>query len=170
MNKTKKGFLTAGSIIAIVAACFGILVSILLFSFGVGLKEKHIVEIYKMDESAEYHENADGSYYIIDIDEETGEETILKESEIEIIVKIAKGFLIFASFVEVGLDIAIMIIAIKLLKATNKKEEKKGLTIALLVLSALTGEILTLAFMIVALCLKNKQKPVISDYQQITIE
>lgn len=164
MNKTKKGFLTAGSIIAIVAACFGILVSILLFSFGVGLKEKHVVEIYTMDETSEYHENADGSYYIIEIDEETGEATILKESEIEIIVKIVKGCLIFASFVEVGLDIAMMIIAIKLLKATNKNEEKKGKTIALLVLSALTGEVLTLAFMIVALCLKNKQKPETTAY------
>ena len=164
MNKTKKGFLTAGSIIAIVAACFGILVSILLFSFGIGLKEKHVVEIYTMDETSEYHENADGSYYIIEIDEETGEATILKESEIEIIVKIVKGLLIVAACLEIGFGVAMMIVAIQLLKATNKNEEKKGKTIALLVLSALTGEVLTLAFMIVALCLKNKQKPATTAY------
>ena len=164
MNKTKKGFLTAGSIIAIISAILGILVSILLFSFGAGLKEKHIIEIYKMDEACEYHENADGSYYIIDIDEETGAETILKESEIELVVKIVKGFLIVAACLEIGFGVAMMIVAIQLLKATNKNEEKKGKTIALLVLSALTGEVLTLAFMIVALCLKNKQKPETTAY------
>lgn len=170
MTNTKKGFLTAGSIIAIVFAGVGLLMSILLFSLGANITEKQMVKMYTMDETVQYIENEeDGSYVLKFFDEETGEEIeTMTEEEIEIIAKVVKGLLIFAACTEIALDVAILPIAILLLKSTNKKEEKKGLTIALLVMSVLSGDIVTLAFMIVALCLKNKQSE--PAYQQITIE
>ena len=156
MTTTKKGFLKAGTIIGIISACLGMIFSIFLLVVGTKLQEKHIVEIYKLDTDCQYFENEDGSYYFKDIDLELGEEEIIDEKDIEISTKIIKNMLIVASCADFVLSFILLILSSKLLSKTKNDVYSKNLTISMIVLSAITGEIIVMALMIVALCLKNK--------------
>jgi len=174
MTSTKKGFLKAGGILAIIAS-----VSIALFGmsfFGISnmLNEKLILETYKTESGYAYFEDADGNYYIEYYEDEedilTGEKMRVTEDEIELAVQFGKAILTVLAIFILGLAIAQFIISILVLNKMSKDKSSKGLIIALLVLSIITGSMLTSAFMIVALCLKDKKQPTLENISEIAAE
>lgn len=157
MNKTKKGFLSAASIITIVASGLAILMSIILFLAGSMCSEKTIVESYKASDEYVYHEEADGSYYFVEIDEDTLKEIRISEDEIELIAKVSSALLYVGAVLVLGFAVAKLILAIKILMNNNRNKFGMGTTISLLVLSVLSASIVESAFLIVTLCLKDKK-------------
>ena len=71
------------------------------------------------------------------------------------IVKIARIVYVVMGLFVLGLGISGLVLSIKVLKQANANSNKKGCIIALLVISILSGNLVTAAFMITALCLRN---------------
>ena len=89
MNKTKKGLLTASSIITIIISCFAILLAVIMF-FVVGeFDEKAIKKEFLQDKTLTYYEEVDGQYYFQGITDD-GEEITIYEKDIETIAKFMK--------------------------------------------------------------------------------
>lgn len=172
MNKTKKGFLSAASILTIVASAFGILGGIILMFVGSICDDDLLKDIYKDDPEYIYCENVDGSYYFTYLDDE-GVEAIIYPEDIEIIAKIASGILNAIGFIALGLSVAKLVLAIRILVVKKRDLFPKGTVIALMVLSILDSSMLEAVFLIVTLCLKDEQpKEEINNPQQdvVTID
>ncbi len=157
MNKSRKGFLTTASIITIVASSFAMLFGFAFFFLGSMVSEDIMKESYLQDEECVYYENADGSYYFIELDED-GEETITTQSDIKFLANIVSGIINFAGLILLGFGVAKLVLAIRVLLLNNKNKYSKGCTIALLVLSVLNTNILEAVFLIVALTSVDKQQ------------
>ncbi len=153
MNSTKKGYIKAATIIIIVTSVISLLLSIFCLSASAMIDEAVLKESYINDSTYTYYENADGSYFFTYIEE--GTIVTIKESEIEFGAKFARGVMIAGGLFILGYSIVKMTLAILVLKSANKNKFKKGMTIALVVLSALNTQILELVFLILALCTKD---------------
>ena len=148
MNKRKKGFLTAASIITIVASGLAILLSLLLFLSSSMFNEKMVKDVLRDSQEFTYYEEVDGSYYFIEIDEET-----MQEIRISSVLNVS-------AFVVLGVAVAKLILAIVILINNNREKFSAGTTIGLLVLSVLTMSMIETAFLIVSLCLKTRKQNV----------
>ena len=158
MNPTKRSFLKAGAIIAIISAVFMLFTGI-GFATSVSLiNEELILDTITYETDYQKFKNADGSYYIEYFeDEDDLRPQTLTQKDIQDIVKIAKVALIVIAGVIVAVSIVQFIFGSKILKNLKKDISKKSHIITLLVFSILTETILTTAFMIVALCIKDKK-------------
>lgn len=156
MNKTKKGLLTASSILTIVSASFAIIISILLMFVGSVFTKDLMKDVYRDDPAYTYYEEADGSYYFTYLDEENIEVTITQE-EIATIASVASSMLKFFGVGYLLFSVARMILAIRILVVNSKNKYSKGCVIALLVLSIINISTLETIFLIVAMCLKDNQ-------------
>ena len=153
MNKTKKGLLTARSIITIVASAFAIIGSIALFLIGGMFTEGVLKESYRADPEYTYYEEADGDYYFTTIEE--GEEVIIYDDEIEMLAEVVSAVFVIAGMITLGISIAKLVLAIRILIMNNREKYAKASVIALLVLSVLNTNILEAVLLIVAMCQKD---------------
>ena len=167
MTKTRKGFLKAGAIIGIISAILGMLFSFLMFAVGKSITEEKVVEWLKTSEEFTYVEE-NNSYYFIGTDE-NGTTVTLDEEATELTTKVIKYALMISAGIDFAVSIPFLILSIKLLSKTNKGVYSKRLTVSTLVLSAIFGELIVLAFMIIAMCSKNKNTG-LENYEQITIQ
>lgn len=171
MSTNKKGFIKAGSVLAIVSGAFIIMFSFILLLAGFAIDEQFVIDTYKTEPGYQYVEEADGGYHIEYNDVEDGillVETVT-DDEIQLIVTVSKVMLFTITAFCFGLSVAEIVIASIMLNKLKKNESKKSLIITMLVLSVLVGGILTTAFMIVALCLKDK-KPTLENINEIATE
>lgn len=159
MNKIRKGFLTAGSIISIVSASFSILLAIIMFFMGSFFTPEIIKTSYQSDPAYTYYEDADGSYYFTYIEEETNLEVIIYDEEIDTISKVLNAMFDVIGIVVLGFAIAKLVLAIRILILNNKDQYSKGCVIALLVLSIINANVLETVFLIVAMCENKLPKP-----------
>lgn len=160
MANTKKGFLKAGGILSIITATMAIIVGLFAFSFcNYYLNRDLFIAIYESDPTTyEKVENSDGSIEFRYVDETTGDTVVITEGEIDLAVSAIKSVVRVGVVILIGISIAKMAVAICLMINTFKDKNSMGLTIALLIMSCVTVCFLTVAFMIVALCLKDSPK------------
>ena len=155
MNKTKKGFLNAVSIITIIASAFGILYGLVFMFVGSNLlTEDLIVDVFKDDQEYTYVEYEDGSYCFEYM--EDGVKGEITEKQIEFVISLFASILNIAGLTVLGISIAKLVLAIRILNKTSKDQYSKGNTIALLVLSVLGCNLLETIFLIIAMCSKDK--------------
>lgn len=167
MSNVKKGFLKAGSIIGVIASTFLIIFGIVFFSATSLISEQDIVDSYSSEPGYNYYPETDGSYTIEYL--EDGEVYTITSEEIKMMTNVVKAVLIVLGFCCLGYAVALLVMSILVLKNANRDLAKKGQIITLLVLSALMGSVLPMAFMIVALCIKDK-KPTLENINEFTIE
>ena len=167
MNKRKKSFLMVASILTIVGCGFAILLSLLMFLGGSIADEQMIKETLVESGEYIYHEETDGSYYLIEIDDDTLEEVRITEEEVELIATITSAILYIGGFFSLAFAIVRLILAIKTLINNNRQKYSLGLTITSLVFAVLTAGTLEAVFWLVSLCIKNKPE---EQFEQITIE
>lgn len=146
MNKTRKSFLLAGSIVSFVEVGVLILVAFILFGVSSMVTTEMVNEILATDPTI-------------------GE---LTEEQVQAMVELLKFMYNAIAIYVLALSIATIPVAVKVLK--NAENNKKGAIIALLVLSIFTANIVTFAFMIVALCLKNKPVEIVENQETVTVE
>lgn len=137
MNKTRKAFMLTGAILSIVEAGVLILVGLILFGASNMVTTGMVSEIIASDPTI-------------------GE---VAEEQLQAMVQLIQMMFNVMAFYVVALAVATIPVAVKVMKNTGNN--KKGAIIALLVLSIFTANIITFAFMIVALCLKNKPVEVV---------
>lgn len=167
MTATKRGFLRAGGVLALVASVFLALMGFVLVGATATIDEDFIIDTYKTEDGFAYVEEAEGGYHIEYFeDDDDLLPTIVKDDEIQLIAKLSKVVLAVMSVFIIGLAVAQFIFAILILSKLSKEKSSKKQIITLLVLSILTGSMLTAAFMIVALCLKDK-KPTLQNINEI---
>jgi len=137
MTSKKSGFLYAGTIVNIVLASLVFLFSVLILAtFTEFIPEA-------MDA----------------INRDALEEGIVyTKEELDLIEKVTKGLIYVIFTAQSLIAIGNIAIAILLLGKTARKVYSKSLTITMLILSVLLGNYLTLAFMIVVLCLKSPRQ------------
>ena len=171
MTKTKKVFLKAGSILAIVSSIFMALLGFIFIPSAALISEDFIIDTYTTEIGYTKYIAEDGSYYIEYYEDEEdyalGIKQKVTEEDIELIATVSKTLLIVAAVLCIGFGIAEFVIGLLLLIKTNKDKTSKPLIITLLVFSVLTGSMLILAFMIVALCLKDKPKVTLENVNEI---
>lgn len=168
MSATKKGFLKAGAILGIVFSSIMALFGIIMFSSMDIVTEDMVKNSYSIEQNYTLYEDVDGSYTIEYTDEE-GQTIVVSQEEVQLVVKVSKIVLLVIGLIIVGYSVAVMAVSILILKKVNKEVNPKGLTITLLVLSALMSSVLIVSFMIVALCLKDK-KPTLENIDEFIIE
>lgn len=139
MNKTRKTFMLTGAILSIVEAGVLILVGLILFGASNMVTTGMVSEIIASDPTI-------------------GE---VAEEELQAMVQLIQMMFNVMAFYVVALAVATIPVAVKVMKNTGNNN--KGAIIALLVLSIFTENIITFAFMIVALCLKNKPVEMIDE-------
>jgi len=158
MNPTKRSFLKAGAILAIISAVFMVFTGISIFTLSSSVDEKFILEMYEMEYQYVKVPELDGGYHIEYFeDEDDLRPTIVQDDEILLTAKIAKGAIIAMSVITIGIAIVQYIFGSKILKDVKKNIASKKHIITLLVFSILSNSTLTMAFMIVALCIKDKK-------------
>ena len=158
MNPTKRSFLKAGAILAIISAVFMVFTGISMFTLSSSVDEKFILEMYEMEYQYVKVPELDGGYHIEYFeDEDDLRPTIVQDDEILLTAKIAKGAIIAMSVITIGIAIVQYIFGSKILKDVKKNIASKKHIITLLVFSILSNSTLTMAFMIVALCIKDKK-------------
>ncbi len=146
MNKTKKGFLIAGCILAIIASAVMLILALSVKSID-GFLTIETLEQALLEEDP-------GAMY--------------SQEELVALKGLITGFLNVFAIICGGFAIATLIVSIILLVKTSKDKFSKGLTITLLVLSIGMSN-LTLIFMIVALCIKDKKEN-IENQPEIIVE
>ena len=145
MNKTRKTFMLTGAILSIVEAGVLILVGLILFGASNMVTTGMVSEIIASDPTI-------------------GE---VAEEELQAMVQLIQMMFNVMAFYVVALAIATIPVAVKVMKNTGNNN--KGAIIALLVLSIFTENIITFAFMIVALCLKNKPVEVVEAPEETVV-
>ncbi|MFQ6752296.1 MAG: hypothetical protein ACLRFL_01860 [Clostridia bacterium] len=152
MKKSKKAFLITGAIISILVVLFMMFISFGLSLINMMVNEDFILDTYLEDPYYEVVEDTDGSYIIYDQD------GILEmtSDDLKVIVNIVKGIINTFNFMNMASITFTMIFAIRILIKVSKGKNCEGSTIALLVLSIIQWNILTLVLMIVALCVKDE--------------
>ena len=158
MNPTKRSFLKAGAILAIISAVFMVFTGISMFTLSNSVNEKFILEMYEMEYQYVKVPELDGGYHIEFFeDEDDLRPTIVQDDEIIMTAKIAKGAIIILSVITFGIAVVQYIFGNKILRNVKKNIASKKQIITLLVFSILSNSTLTMAFMIVALCIKDKK-------------
>lgn len=157
MTRTKKSLLTASTIITIVASSFAILIGFVCMFLGSMFTEAFFKETYSADPAYTLYEEADGSYYFSYI-ETDGSEVRIYDEEISLTATIASNVANFAGFMILGLGVAKLVLAIRILLLKNRDKYSMGCVIALLVLSIIGFNVLESVFLIVTMCLKDEYK------------
>ena len=160
MDKTKKGLLTASSILTILGAAGGILMSFLMLFLGSIFTEGFMKQTMIDDPACTYYETLDG-YYFEELDE-FGEIVITTQEDIKMMASVLSGIFQFGGIFILGMSIAKLVLAIRLLISVSKEKPSQGTTVALMILSLLSSSILESILLIVSLCLKdntNQNKP-----------
>ena len=159
MNKTRKGWLTAGSVVTIVAVSFSIIASVFFFFMGSIMNEKILKKSYRADEEYTYYENADGSYYFTYYEE--GVLITMQEDEVELIAESTS-----AAFKAMGIGVLMialvkLILVIKILVSSHRNEYARGIVVALLTLSIVNFNWLEAVLLIIAMNAQdnNNKKP-----------
>lgn len=160
MNKTKKAFMLAGSIISIVQVLMMVLGGFILMAASSIITEEQLCSVYDTDSSYTKVEEGNGDYYYVYTDQITQEQYLITDTDIQTTVQITKTILNSLAIYVLVMGVANLVFAIIVLKHSINESNKKFGIITLLVLSVLTSNILTTAFMIVALCIKDKPKEV----------
>jgi len=172
MNKMRKGFLTAGSIVTIVSVLLGILGSVVLFVAAHIFTEKFIIKTFESETNYTFTEEADGGYVISYTDD--GDLVEIEDETINLIVKVGKIAFVVMGIGSLALSIAKLVFGILVLLATLKEKFAKGKVITLLVLSLISSSILEAVLIIVGMCYtddkKNSTPSIKGDVEQITIE
>lgn len=132
MNGTKKAFLLAGSILGIVEAASLIMMALSLFSM-LGTIDVETVRLILEEEAI-----------------------LFTDIELAQIAELSNTIIALMSAYILGISVSMLVLSIVVLNQRNKGVSKKGCIIALLVISILSANIITAAFMIVALCFKDK--------------
>ena len=132
MNGTKKAFLLAGSILGIVEAASLIMMALSLFSM-LGTIDVETVRLILEEEAI-----------------------LFTDIELAHIAELSNTIIALMSAYILGISVSMLVLSIVVLNQRNKGFSKKGCIIALLVISILSANIITAAFMIVALCFKDK--------------
>lgn len=160
MNKTKKGFLSAASILTIVASSFAILGSVIFFILGSVFTEELVKESYMEDSLYTYGETVEGEYFFTYV--EDGEEMIIMQEDIQIITKICKIFCNIVGVVSLAFGVAKLILSIRILTFNGREKYAKGTTTALLVLSILNFSVIESVLIIVAMCQKDNNEHIVN--------
>ena len=162
MNKTRRAFLNAGSIIAIVLAVVSTLLGIISIVVAPFVSTENLCDIYEKDVEnyKTYYVNdnkQEGIDHFVELNDR-GEETsvIIYVKDLKNLAEITQTFLKSVGWGVIILEVASFITAIFVLKDASKPTNRIASIITLLVLSLFTGNMVTFAFMIVGLCLKNK--------------
>ena len=166
MNKTKKGLLTANSILTIIGCAFQILISLVLFLAGGLVSEQMMKDSYLEDPEYSYYENLDGSYYFTTIDDNV--EITITEDEIEVLSKVISIVVYVLGGVMLAQSIAKLVLAIRILVINNQNKYAKGSVIALLVLSIIDTNIIQIILLILAMCQKDEYKIEDNSYDAIS--
>lgn len=156
MTKAKSGFLKAGAIFGIIWAGFFAIFGMTLFTIQGELSHKYIIEDIMEYKKTEYDtiNNFDGSItYKLTKDGEVKE---IKGDQLDDIIELSKKVLTVGGIYVLAFSVASLALSILVLVNSEKEKANKGLIISLLCVSVFSANILTLAFMIVALCLKDK--------------
>ena len=172
MNKTKKGLLTASSIITIVASVFAILLAVIMFFIVGEFDEKTMKQEYLNDKSLTYYEQANGDYYFKGIEE--GEEIIIYEDDIEKVCDFMQIFIVATASTVLISSLIKIIFAIRILLNNSREKYGSGSVITLLVLSLLEFNLLVSGLLIASICIKDEikkdNKPLGLDDIDINIE
>lgn len=168
MDKKKRKFLKAGAILAIIASVCAIVTGVGAILIKNQVNETNALEIIKYSNDLEYQETEDG-YVVIYTDEEGVKVTINQDQFVYLVSKMQNKVEDYG-MQSLADGIPTLIIAIILLVKTNKNKYSKGLTITLLILSLFGRNMLTFAFMIVALCLKDAPKATLENIEEIKNE
>ncbi len=160
MTKTKRSFLYAGSILGIIGAAFMLLISAVFFYISPLMSEDFVFDIYwddvenytPLDSNGDLAETKQDTFSFMD--NKTGDVYAVKD--INAVSKLAKTAAITIATFLLAIGAAILIFSILVIRTAVKGSDKKWPIITLLILSAIMGNMLTMAFMIVALCIKNK--------------
>lgn len=162
MNTTRRAFLNAGSIIAIIVAVVFTLLAIISIVVAPIVTADNLAEVYEKDTASykTYYVNGDkaeGYDYFVELNDR-GEETrtIIYIEDLDDLAKITQTFLKSVGWVTLVLSVASFIVSIFVMKEANRLTNHIAPIITLLVLSLCLGNLVTFAFMIVGLCLKNK--------------
>lgn len=161
MSSKKKGFLKAGTILGIVVAVIMLLSAIAVFATKNLVTTDFVKEVLV---ASEEYVNIEGVIYEKTSTGATG--AVLTEEEIKLTVDIIQSGMTMIGIFCIGIGAAMLVVSILLIHKTNKLQYSMGLTIALLVLSLFAGNLITMAFMIVALCIKDP-KPTIENINKI---
>lgn len=158
MTKTKKGFLKAGAILGIIIAALVGVWGMICFAGQSIVTRDLVVQTYLECEKNEYTpiENFDGSitYKVV----KDGQIKEISSADADALVSMTKAIITAMGIYSVALAIASVVISILVLINACTDKCKYGYVITLLILSLLSFNLITAAFMIVVLCLKNKQK------------
>ena len=165
MNKTRRAFLNAGSIIAIIMACVFTLLSIICIVVAPFVTTDNLVDLYEDDtknfKTYYINDNKDeGVDYFVELNDR-GEETktVIYVKDLDALAKLTRTFLKSVGWGTIIFEVASFIAAIFVMKDARKLENRMASIITLLVLSLFTANMLTFAFMVVGLCLRNKMPP-----------
>ena len=154
MNKSRKSFLITSAIIAIVACAFSLLAGMFCFLVGSFCDEDLMKKSYLEDvENYTYYENGDDDYYFTYI--EDGKEMKITEEDIEFSADLMQSICYIAGGITLLTTIAKLTLSIRVLILTTRNKYAKGCVVALLVLSAINGNMLELLFLILAMCSKD---------------
>ena len=105
MNPTKRSFLKAGAILAIISAVFMVFTGISMFTLSNSVNEKFILEMYEIEYQYVKVPELDGGYHIEYFeDEDDLRPTIVEDDEIILTAKIAKGVIIAMSVITIGIS------------------------------------------------------------------
>ena len=139
ISKTKKSFMLAGGIIGIIVACLSVISGFVLLA----LKS---IDIYDL---------------VIEIINSTGgDASLYSAQELRTIISICQAAYGVLGIFAIGIGIGMLICSIVVIKNSTKGVPAKAATIALLVLSVFSCNVISFAFMIVVLCLKDNPNKV----------
>lgn len=171
MTETKKNFIKTGSILAVIASIFIALFGFVMIPVACLIDEDFVIATYKSEPGYAYHEELDGGYYIEYTDVEDGIVQVYKvtDEDIKLVATVGRVMSILIATFCIGLGVAEFVLAVLIMNKLAKNKQNKGLIIAMLVISGLTGSVVTFAFMIVALCLKDK-KPTLENINEIAMQ
>lgn len=158
MSKTKKGFLNAGAIISIVLAVVFILLGVVFLGANSFINKNFVVEAYKAD--PEYRDISEGEEIKFEYvgTDQTLVGTVITGEDIEIVVTLVQNVVKFFAWILIILAVLNIVLPVLVFGVVNKESDGIGSIIGLLIVSVLSFNFITMAFMITALCLKNKPK------------
>ena len=140
MDKRRKGFLKAGTILTIISASIGILACLFFVFASSALTESVVVDMLKSDPEYTYTQESDGGYNFTYV--EDGVVTTIDDETLSSMIVLGKVFIKICGVGGLLFAAAQLTLAILILVNVNKGKYKKGCVIALLVLSILAGGML----------------------------
>ena len=139
MAGTKRGFMYAGGILAIIVGAMFVFGALIAFAARSVIDTNFVTRVIE-----EINRTAT-----------TAEEMITaSEENIALITKLARNLTLIGGVAMVAFAVVNILFGVKVINLGRASSDKKGCVITLLVFSVLCGNFLTVAFMIVALCLK----------------